>query len=88
MKFIDYLEKIKDEKPVNYTEYVFNSNDTQVYGYYTNEAYSKKFTGWNYGIKTDRYYSTGTIAMDLKMLLSIRDNIIQQKDKFIKPLAL
>jgi hypothetical protein len=89
LRFIDLLEKQQSDKPVNYTEYVFNSKDLQLYSYYNTKPIGKKQQpGWTYVLKADRYYSRSAVSVDLKIFIDLRDAIINSKSKFAHPLNL
>lgn len=82
LKFIELLNKIDSEKPENYTEYIFNSKDLQIYAYFSSDTYKKAPLYWHYGIKIDKYYSRSGSRVELKVLNEIREAIINSKSKF------
>jgi hypothetical protein len=83
LKFIDFLDKTSSENPATYTEYIFNSRDLQLYGYYD----PTRLSPWVYGFKLDKFYSSrSTRQVDLEVLDQIKKSINNAKDNFKKPL--
>lgn len=89
IKFIELLSNVENEKPINYTEYVFNCKDMSLYSFYAKSGFGKNsILKWQYGIQTDKYYTDSRKEIDLKTLRDIRDAIINNKDKFQQKLDL
>ncbi|MBK8309573.1 MAG: hypothetical protein IPL04_00515 [Chitinophagaceae bacterium] len=87
LQFIDFLNKNEIEKPENYTEYIFNSKDFQLYTYFSEDPGNKKnLPYWHYGVKYEKYYSSSNNRIELKVLNEIKEAVISFKEKFNKPL--
>lgn len=87
LKFIELLNKIAPDTPVNYTEYIFNSKDLEIYTYFSGDLMNKKTAPyWHYGIKIDKYFSDSDGSIELKFLNELRDAIIKHKSNFINAL--
>jgi hypothetical protein len=73
LKFFEFIESLKDKTETNYTEYIFNSRDLQLFAYYS-QGSNKKWE-WHYGIETNKYYSGSRVNMDLKAVLDLKNSI-------------
>jgi hypothetical protein len=83
IKYLEFIESLKDKTETNYTEYLFNSKDLQLFAYYS-QGLNKKW-GWHYGIEIDKYYSGSRVDLNLETLMELKNALSKSGEYFKVP---
>lgn len=81
IKFLDFLETLENKTETNYTEYIYNSKDLQLFGYYVPSTTNRK-ANWVYGIQVDKYYTGSRANLSLKTIGELKSAIQENMQHF------